>query len=333
VSQFAPEDSQGTIDLVSNGDITFEADRDQDGAGDLVFRTGGVERARIKHDGSGTGWPNVLGGSVSAAPASTDARIVYGTSFSWSAARAFVDSNKDGLIFLDGFTDASGSDSPVTYTKLFGAASVVKTGAGNMDAFWASIDHKGDGEVGLFIGDITADAAGLGGNVWGGHFLLNLNIAANAYGHRVELNPSVDVSSKTQYAVGIANLNDAHALTQGLRIRGNFTNPLIVYSDAAGTAQIMTLDLSGNLTLKGSPLPLTNGLVDLGALGSRWRQIFVNNVSINGADGASGSGNLNLKNTAAAPSTNPVSGGVLYVVNGALTYKGSSGTVTTIAPA
>jgi hypothetical protein len=65
VSQFAPEDSQGSIDLVSNGDVTFEADRDQDGAGDLVFRTGGVERARIKHDGSGTGWPNVLGGSVS----------------------------------------------------------------------------------------------------------------------------------------------------------------------------------------------------------------------------------------------------------------------------
>jgi hypothetical protein len=65
VSQFAPEDSQGSIDLVSNGDITFEADRDQDGAGDLVFRTGGVERARIKHDGSGTGWPNVLGGSIS----------------------------------------------------------------------------------------------------------------------------------------------------------------------------------------------------------------------------------------------------------------------------
>jgi hypothetical protein len=66
VSQFAPEDSQGSIDLVSNGDITFEADRDQDGVGDLVFRTGGVERARIKHDGSGTGWPNVLGGSMAA---------------------------------------------------------------------------------------------------------------------------------------------------------------------------------------------------------------------------------------------------------------------------
>lgn len=273
------------------------------------------------------------GGSITANPAAQDARIVYGKTFDWSAARPFVDTNKDGLLFLDGFTDDSGSDSPTTYTKLFGAANVTKVGAGNMDAFWASIDHKGDGEVGLFIGDVTADAAGSGGNVWGGHFLLNLNIAANAYGHRIEINPTVDVSSKTQYGVGIANLNDAHALTQGLRIRGNFTNPLIVYSDAAGTAQVMTLDLNGNLSTKGSPLPLTNGLVDLGALGSRWRQIFVNNVSINGADGALGSGNLNIKNTAGIPSTNPVNGGVVYVDAGALKYRGSAGTVTTLAAA
>jgi hypothetical protein len=81
VSQFAPEDSQGTIDLVSNGDITFEADRDQDGAGDLVFRTGGVERARIKHDGSGTGWPNVLGGSISAIGAAIKAAVVSDSDF------------------------------------------------------------------------------------------------------------------------------------------------------------------------------------------------------------------------------------------------------------
>lgn len=63
MSQFAPEDSQGNIDFVSDGDITFESDRNQDGVGDLVFRTAGVERARIAHDGTGTGWSNVLGGS------------------------------------------------------------------------------------------------------------------------------------------------------------------------------------------------------------------------------------------------------------------------------
>lgn len=54
MSQFAREDRRGAIDLVSDGDITFESDRDQDGEGDLVFRTGGVERARIAHDGTST---------------------------------------------------------------------------------------------------------------------------------------------------------------------------------------------------------------------------------------------------------------------------------------
>lgn len=41
---------------------------------------------------------------------------------------------------------------------------------------------------------------------------------------------------------------------------------------------------------------------------------------------------LTIKNVSADPAT-PTSGGILYVLNGALKYKGSSGTVTTIAPA
>lgn len=36
---------------------------------------------------------------------------------------------------------------------------------------------------------------------------------------------------------------------------------------------------------------------------------------------------------ATAPTANPVAGGYLYVEAGALKYRGSSGTVTTIAPA
>lgn len=61
MSQFAREDRRGAIDLVSDRDVIFEADRDQDGVGDLVFKTGGVERARIDHAGVGTG---LLGGSI-----------------------------------------------------------------------------------------------------------------------------------------------------------------------------------------------------------------------------------------------------------------------------
>lgn len=40
-----------------------------------------------------------------------------------------------------------------------------------------------------------------------------------------------------------------------------------------------------------------------------------------------------IRDTATAPSTNPVSGGYLYVESGALKYRGSSGTITTLAPA
>lgn len=44
-------------------------------------------------------------------------------------------------------------------------------------------------------------------------------------------------------------------------------------------------------------------------------------------------GGVQLANATAVPSSNPVGGGVLYCEGGALKYRGSSGTVTTVAPA
>ena len=46
-----------------------------------------------------------------------------------------------------------------------------------------------------------------------------------------------------------------------------------------------------------------------------------------------GRGVIAIANALAVPSANPAGGGVLYVKNGALMYRGSSGTVTLIAPA
>ena len=40
-----------------------------------------------------------------------------------------------------------------------------------------------------------------------------------------------------------------------------------------------------------------------------------------------------IGNDTSDPSTNPVGGGILFASGGALKYRGSSGTVTTIAPA
>ena len=46
-----------------------------------------------------------------------------------------------------------------------------------------------------------------------------------------------------------------------------------------------------------------------------------------------GKGVIAIANAVAAPSVSPTGGGILYVENGALKYRGTNGTVTTIAPA
>jgi hypothetical protein len=57
-------------------------------------------------------------------------------------------------------------------------------------------------------------------------------------------------------------------------------------------------------------------------------QLFSTTISLGG-----GKGVLGIANAATVPSSNPTGGGVLYVQAGALKYRGSSGTVTTIANA
>jgi len=46
-----------------------------------------------------------------------------------------------------------------------------------------------------------------------------------------------------------------------------------------------------------------------------------------------GQGVMAIANASVVPSVNPAGGGILYVEDGALKYRGSKGTVTTIAPA
>jgi len=57
------------------------------------------------------------------------------------------------------------------------------------------------------------------------------------------------------------------------------------------------------------------------------------NTGIGGQSYGSGAGVVFLANAGTNPSTDPTGGGVIYVDSGALKYRGSSGTVTTIAAA
>jgi hypothetical protein len=84
--------------------------------------------------------------------------------------------------------------------------------------------------------------------------------------------------------------------------------------------------ITGNaLTVKGT---LGTALVELAAPGT----VYTNNIG--GADLGGGTGAvIGLSNATVVPTTNPVGGGVLYAQAGALKWRGSSGTTTTIAPA
>lgn len=60
---------------------------------------------------------------------------------------------------------------------------------------------------------------------------------------------------------------------------------------------------------------------------------FLGDMAFQDSAGINVTGGVFIGNVATAPTINPTLGGILYVEAGALKYRGSSGTVTTIAAA
>lgn len=91
---------------------------------------------------------------------------------------------------------------------------------------------------------------------------------------------------------------------------------------------------SPNLTVGTNRLPFYDGGIAANkndASGNRFRS----NTQFGSTAGSFGTGDgvIGIANAPTAPSTNPAGGGVLYAAAGALTWRGSAGTVTVIAPA
>jgi hypothetical protein len=76
-----------------------------------------------------------------------------------------------------------------------------------------------------------------------------------------------------------------------------------------------------------------DGKLQLSADFSLGSGVTQKNVIVNGGGVGAGVGVIAIRNRTTAPTTNPTSGGILYVESGALKYRGSSGTVTTLASA
>jgi hypothetical protein len=132
-------------------------------------------------------------------------------------------------------------------------------------------------------------------------------------------------NSKLEVA-GVTTNND------GIRLEGSGSNLRLMIQNASGITGERAFSLTNNSAVKGLLFQ---------ALDNSYN--FVRNVAMFGHDGNVGIGTtdqfgggvkvVGLANATTAPSTNPTGGGVLYVESGALKYRGSSGTVTTIANA
>ena len=115
-----------------------------------------------------------------------------------------------------------------------------------------------------------------------------------------------------------------------LEVRQNDTSTfgLAMTAIASGTDMVNLKDSSGNqrfqVTNAGNCVLRATTFVASGV------NLQVNNTS---SDVGGGGGVIGITNRTTAPTTNPASGGVLYAESGALKWRGSSGTVTTIAPA
>lgn len=79
--------------------------------------------------------------------------------------------------------------------------------------------------------------------------------------------------------------------------------------------------------------PGLNAVAVLTGGAERMRVNSLGNLLIGNNFSSGGTGVIEIENSSVAPTNNNATGGTLYVENGALKFRGSSGTVTTIAPA
>lgn len=113
---------------------------------------------------------------------------------------------------------------------------------------------------------------------------------------------------------------------------GNGADTLI----AAQGAQAIN-GIGGNLIMTSGAGPLGDGYVRMQVGGQDLLVLdgYLLNISIFQEFGSYGGGThvVFISNSTVTPTANPVGGGILYVENGALKYRGPNGTVTTLGPA
>ncbi len=183
------------------------------------------------------------------------------------------------------------------------------SGSWNTGVGWAALRNLTTGNNNVGIGESALPAVSSGS--------YNTGVGINA-GLSLETggtNVMIGGYALANLTTGTDNVGIGYATGGGLATGSKNT---IIGKGVSGLAS----DLSNNIVI---------------ADGAGTRRINVDhqgNVGLNTtSEYGSGQGVVGIANAVAVPTTDPIGGGVLYVEGGALKYRGSSGTVTTLAPA
>lgn len=140
---------------------------------------------------------------------------------------------------------------------------------------------------------------------------------------RASSSPTVSIINTTAGGQGAtATLADTASAAYQATVSGDQVNRYKVYADGKEERGDGTNARDANWYRSSAGVMATDQWI------RATQGIRINTTSLGG-----GVGVLAMANAATSPTTNPTSGGVLYVESGALKYRGSSGTVTTIAAA
>lgn len=131
----------------------------------------------------------------------------------------------------------------------------------------------------------------------------------------------------------VRNPNTSESSFAAIGIAADAKASIVVSANTITSSDSSTfgIDVPNHATIYGNNL--NGAMVRGGANGTMelYGNLLVSAAST-AADAAGGNGVLAVRNTSKAPVTNPRHGGILYVEDGALKYKGSTGTVTTLGP-
>ena len=302
----------GSVLVADTGDATIYGVRVGRGAGAISNNTA-VGAAAL--NANTTGSTNAAFGFQAAGLNQT------GSSNTMVGAQAGYNSIGTGNTYVGrqaGFSNNTAGNTFNTFVGYFSGYNT--TGASNTFLGEESGQAITSGARNTIIGRFNGNQGGLDIRTSSNYIVLsdgdgNPRVVANAVG---------DVGIGTTSPVRRLHVADLGA-GQGIRVSGPTTD-----NNWAGGIEMYS---NNGTTVTSSIISSSGGMLFSYGGAERMRIDATNSVGIGGSSFGSGSLVVFIANATTAPTTNPTGGGVLYVDAGALKYRGSSGTVTTIAVA